>query len=152
MDHVKIIQAIKNAQYETFKRIMRESKSRYRVPARVGLTRIKEKEFKARMNELEQDYYFWTTADTEISDAKLVECRDQNTFSVFIHFPVFNQPYKSYNMIEHARCMVNTLKANGLTAVWQGSLGMSIEVIIGVDTVAANVMKVQCATFDELFA
>jgi hypothetical protein len=152
MDHVKIIQAIKKAQYETFKRIMRESKATYRVPARVGLTRKKEKEFKERMRELDQKYYFWTIAHDDVSDLKLVECRDQNMFSVFIYFPVFSERLELWEMQEHARRMVNNLQANGLTAVWQGGQSYAIEVIIGVDTVAANVMEVQCTTFDELFA
>jgi hypothetical protein len=71
---------------------------------------------------------------------------------VFIYFPVFSERLELWEMQEHARRMVNNLQANGLTAVWQGGQSYAIEVIIGVDTVAANVMEVQCTTFDELFA
>lgn len=152
MDHVKIIQAIKKAQYETFKRIMRECKPKYRVSARVGLTRKKEQEFKARMRELNQKYYFWTVAQHDVSDSQLVECRDQNTFNVHIHFPVFTDEKDQHEMWQYARLLVQTMQGNGLTAVWQGSQLSPIEVIIGLDSVGAHVLGVQCTTFDELFA
>jgi len=153
MNHMKIIQRIKAAQYETFKSVMRDSRPKRKVSARVGLNKSMLKEFKARMEELNQPCYFWTESHADWSDNVLANDLETNGFQVYVNFPWYPKgDRREAQMHMHAQQLVHDLEDAGLTAVWHSNQGRAIEVIIGLDNKATSVLSIQVAEFDELFA